>query len=239
MTDSTFTLLLGTAVLTAVFHTAIPDHWLPFVLVGRARNWSPGRTASVSGLSALIHVLLSVLLGLAGLWIGREIAQAVGRSLEHAGAPLLVVFGLAYAAWAWHKGGHFHPGGALFHRGRSGRECEGQEGPSHPEHLHYHADGGLIPGGAGPGALALAVLVGMNPCILVLPILVQSASRGPVTVALVTGAYAVTTTALMVGLSVGGVVATRKIRLPGAARHMEAASGLLIAALGVALAFLE
>jgi len=34
------TLLLATAAATAAFHTLIPDHWLPFVLVGRARRWS-------------------------------------------------------------------------------------------------------------------------------------------------------------------------------------------------------
>ena len=31
-------LLLLTAAATAAFHTLIPDHWLPFVLVGRARG---------------------------------------------------------------------------------------------------------------------------------------------------------------------------------------------------------
>ena len=30
--------MAGTAVATSVLHTLIPDHWLPFVLIGRARR---------------------------------------------------------------------------------------------------------------------------------------------------------------------------------------------------------
>ena len=47
-------LLVGTAISTAVLHTLIPDHWLPFVLIGRARNWSLRHTAILSSLSTLI-----------------------------------------------------------------------------------------------------------------------------------------------------------------------------------------
>ena len=37
---------------------------LPFVLIGRSRGWATGRVLAISGLSALIHVVLSLLLGL-------------------------------------------------------------------------------------------------------------------------------------------------------------------------------
>ena len=36
--------LTGAAVATGVLHTLIPGHWLPFVMIGRARGWSAGRT---------------------------------------------------------------------------------------------------------------------------------------------------------------------------------------------------
>ena len=60
--DATLPLLMATAVSTALFHTLIPDHWLPFVLIGRARGWTGRTTFLVSGLSAAIHVLLSAVL---------------------------------------------------------------------------------------------------------------------------------------------------------------------------------
>ena len=63
-------LLLVTAAATAAIHTLIPDHWLPFVLVGRARGWSAQTTAMVSGFSAVVHTLLSIGLGSAPLRLG-------------------------------------------------------------------------------------------------------------------------------------------------------------------------
>lgn len=232
-------ILLLTAVATAVFHTLIPDHWLPFVLVGRARGWSARETASISGLSALIHTGLSVALGLVALSAGLGAARAMGRHLESASGVLLVLFGLAYAVWAWRKGGHFHPGGALVHRHAEAEECDGHEGPGHHEHLHYHADEGWIRGGRGKSAFYLALIVGANPCVLILPIMLATAEHGAASVALVTLAYCLTTVALMIGLSVFGVVGSRRIPVPSAARHMETASGLLIALVGALFLLLE
>ena len=60
--------------------------------------------ALVSGLSALIHTIFSLTLGLAAVAIGLGTAEAIGETLERAGAILLILFGLASrcsnAAWA-------------------------------------------------------------------------------------------------------------------------------------------
>jgi len=239
MFDSTVYMLLSTAGATALFHTLIPDHWLPFVLVGKARRWSVGTTALVSGLSALIHVALSVALGLATLAIGLAAVEVIGESLERAGGALLVLFGVTYAVWSWRKGGHFHPGGRLLHAHEHDEPCRGEEGDRNPEHLHYHADGELIGGKLGWSGIGLAVIIGVNPCVLMLPIMLASANKGTLAFWSVVAAYVVPTVLLMVGLSVIGVAGSRKIPVPGAARYMELASGLLIALLGAAFLILE
>jgi nickel/cobalt exporter len=225
--------LLTTAVAVALLHTLIPDHWLPFVLIGRARDWSVIYTAKISIFSSLIHVVFSVAIGLLTLVISRTAAIVIGESLELASASLLVLFGIVYAVWAWRKGGHFHPGGCKVHLSDEQEGCAGDEGDAHPEHLHYHADDGLISGGSRRGAYWLAFIIGANPCILLLPILASAAPEGVRMLGLVILAYSVPMVVMMVGLSVLGVVATRRFRLPLAARHMEAASGVLIALLGI------
>ena len=232
-------LLLLTAAATAAFHTLIPDHWLPFVLVGRARGWSARTTAAVSGFSAVVHTILSIALGLLALRLGQTAAEAVGERLERGSGLLLVAFGAAYALWAWRKGGHFHPGGALLHARHEQDHCDGHEGSVGSEHLHYHADEAWIRTDAGKGAIPLALIVGLNPCVLVLPIMVATAEAGAGAVALVTLAYAVTTIALMVGLSVAGVAGARRLPVPAVARHMEMASGVLIALSGVVFLLIE
>lgn len=232
MVDATTYALLSVAAATSLLHTLIPDHWLPFVLIGRARGWAGWTVGLVSGLSALIHVALSVLLGLLALWLGLTAAEVVGDTLERAGAGLLVLFGAVYALWAWRKGGHFHPGGALLHR-EEPSPCSGEEGPANPEHLHYHADGPWIGTRPGRSGLVLALIIGINPCVVMLPLMLSSATRGPRMLGLVVLAYGLPTLVLMVGLSVLGVRGARRIRVPGAARRAELISGLLVAALGL------
>jgi hypothetical protein len=237
--DTSLYALLTTAAATALLHTLIPDHWLPFVLIGRARAWSIPTVAWASGLAAVIHVGLSVGLVAVALAAGLAATEFVGAVLEHAAWALLVAFGLGYAAWAWSKGGHFHPGGALLHRHEPGPGCVGNEGPGHPEHLHYHADGELIRGRGTWTVVGLSLIVGLNPCILVLPILLAAAPRGAGAVGLVAAAYGLPTILLMVGLPVLGVAVGWRVRLPGLARYAEPGSGLLIALLGLLFWLLE
>jgi ABC-type nickel/cobalt efflux system permease component RcnA len=186
----------------------------------------------MSGVSAAIHALLSLLLGLLAVAIGAEAAARLGHGMEAVGGILLIAFGIAYAVWSFRKGGHFHPGGALVHRHEETGACDGAEGAS-AEHLHYHADAALIERRKGRSDLSLAVIVGINPCVLILPLLFAAASDGAPIVLATAAAYSATTIVLMVALSVAGVAGLRFVRVPAIARHMEAASGLLIALLGV------
>ena len=230
--------LLGTTVVMAAVHALIPDHWLPFVLIGRARGWSVHATAAISGFSALIHAVVAVALGAITLALGLGASAAIGETVEFASGIMLVAFGFVYAVWAWRKGGHFHPGGQRAHRDAD-HGCSGVEGPSNPEHLHYHADQSLIRDEGFRGALWLAFIIGVNPCVLVLPVVLASAAQGFGAVAAVVAAYSMTTVLTMVALSSLGVAVGRQIRLPGLARHMEAVSGLVIAATGAVVLLLH
>lgn len=224
----------GAAIGTALFHTLIPDHWLPFVLIGRARSWSAGKAAIVAAVSGGIHVLTSTAIALAVLGLGTLGATAIGEGLERGSQWLLVIFGLVYAVWAVRKGGHFHPGGLHVHEPAE-PVCEGNEGDTHPEHLHYHADMEWIEGRSRPGVAWLAVIIGINPCLLLLPLMVEGSDGGWPAMVMLVAAYGIPAILLMAGLSALGVATTRRIRLPLAARWMEALSGVLIAALGVGL----
>jgi len=232
MIDPATVPLLATAVATAVLHTAIPDHWLPFVLIGRARGWSAAQTAQVTTLAGLLHLAVSFGLAMLAFALGRAAVEALGKSLEHATGPLLILFGLVYAGWSWRKGGHFHPGGSLLHGDRG---CDGHEGDTSSEHLHYHADEALIRDRGRFSATGLAVLVGLNPCVLIIPVALSAAQVGRSAMIAVFIAYGVPALLLMAVLAAVGASLTRRIPVPGAARHMEMISGLLIAVLGVVL----
>ena len=233
MIDAATVPLVVTAAATALVHTAIPDHWLPFVLIGRARGWSAARTARITLLAGVLHLAVSFALAVLALGLGRAAVAALGETMEKATGPLLILFGVIYAAWSWRKGGHFHPGGALLHRGD--RACDGHEGDANDEHLHYHADQALIREGGRFSATGLALLIGLNPCVLIVPVALSAAPLGGSAIIAVFVAYGAPALVLMAGLAALGATLTKRIRIPAAARHMEMISGLLIAVLGAVL----
>ena len=65
------TALLGTAIWIGFIHTLFgPDHYVPFVAMARAGDWSCRKTLGVTLLCGLGHVAGSVALGLIGIAIG-------------------------------------------------------------------------------------------------------------------------------------------------------------------------
>ena len=70
MPDALTTLTI-TAASIGFLHTLLgPDHYLPFIAMSRARQWSPARTALVTVLCGVGHVAGSVLPGVIGIALG-------------------------------------------------------------------------------------------------------------------------------------------------------------------------
>jgi hypothetical protein len=222
-------LLLLTAAATAAFHTLIPDHWLPFVLVGRARGWSARTTAAVSGFSAVVHTFLSIALGLLALRLGQFGRRSSSGSSERTLARHL---GVAYALWA---GGRAVTSAWRRPAPRPEQKETGTRDPSERASHITPTARGSAPRREGRSR---SLIVGLNPCVLLLPIM-GTADQGAGAIALVTSAYSVTTIALMVGLSVAGVAGTRRLPVPAVARHMETASGILIALCGAVFLLID
>jgi hypothetical protein len=70
MTPELTALLLTAASIGFVPTVLGPDHYLPFVAMSHARNWSRLRTIVITALCGVGHVLSSVVLGLVGLGAG-------------------------------------------------------------------------------------------------------------------------------------------------------------------------
>lgn len=106
---------LTTAIFLGFFHTLIgPDHYLPFIVIGRARNWSLTKTIFLTTACGLGHVLSSVFLGylgaLAGLSLEKVMHWETTRG-DWAGWSLFL-FGVGYLIWgiwkAFSKREHTH-----------------------------------------------------------------------------------------------------------------------------------
>jgi nickel/cobalt exporter len=90
-----FSVIAGT-VLLAMVHALIPNHWLPLVAVARAEQWKMRDITSITFISALAHVLGTVILGLVLGIIGKELQLKYGNAIYVASSVLLIAFGLIY-----------------------------------------------------------------------------------------------------------------------------------------------
>ena len=115
-------ILAGTAATIGFVHTVLgPDHYLPFIVLSKARQWSTVQTVMITFLCGIGHVLSSVVLGFIGIALGiavfrLEVFESFRGELA---AWLLIAFGFTYFIWGLRR--------AIRHR-------------TH-EHLHVHESG--------------------------------------------------------------------------------------------------
>lgn len=104
MTSPFFASIAVTAFAVAFLHAALPTHWLPFVLVGRAQKWSTGRTLGVTLLAGVGHVGLTIALGLALVLAGMALQPSLGGLFHWIVGGLMVAVGVFYIV----RGRHNH-----------------------------------------------------------------------------------------------------------------------------------
>lgn len=235
MSHETHVLVLSAASV-GLLHTILgPDHYLPFVVMSRARQWSRAKTALVTVACGVGHVASSVVLGLIGVAFGISLfrLEAFEATRGTVAAWLLVLFGLVYLVWGIRRGArgvhhtHLHAHANLV------VHCHEHE--HHGDHLHLHpsARGDSIT----PWALFTIFVFG--PCEALIPLLMFPAAAHSLTsLILVTGVFAVATIGTMLVLVFLGVEGVRKVPFRGAERFVHAFAGGTVLACGLAILFL-
>jgi nickel/cobalt transporter (NicO) family protein len=98
--SETFIALIGATFSIAFVHALAPDHWMPFVMIGRARKWTKKRLMLITFVGALGHVGSSLILGSIGIALG---VVTMMEGIEHFRGDiailLLIGFGVGYAVW--------------------------------------------------------------------------------------------------------------------------------------------
>ena len=115
--DTNLIPLYITAATIGFIHTLFgPDHYLPFIVMSRARRWSLVKTAVLTFLCGLGHIMSSIILGILGILLGigvmkLELFEAFRANIA---GWALIAFGFTYFVWGFrrmlknkpHK--HFH-----------------------------------------------------------------------------------------------------------------------------------
>ncbi|MCP4581224.1 MAG: hypothetical protein GY839_06370 [candidate division Zixibacteria bacterium] len=188
-------ILIATAGSIGFFHTLLgPDHYLPFIVIAKARKWSTARTAVITSLCGIGHVLGSIVLGLIGVAAGIAVAklEVIESVRGDLAAWAFIAFGLVYFAWGVrraiknrpHSHIHYHQDGA-------------EHGHVHKhvgEHTHVHEG----PAKVNITPWILFTIFVFGPCEPLIPILMYPAAQSSWTgMLLVAGVFSLTTIATM------------------------------------------
>ena len=237
--DSLFHLTLLAASI-GLLHTAMgPDHYLPFVVLGRAGGWTLRKTLLWTAVCGLGHVLSSVALGGLGMALGwavpyMEELEGVRGDLA---STLLIGFGLVYFAWGlWrgrrgHSHSHHHADGTVHshtHAHAAAAERADHERCEHEEAPHVKSHRRTL--------WALFVVFVLGPCEPLIPvIMVPAASHSLWGVAAVTAVFAACTIGTMLVLVTVGYCGLRLVLFQRLERYAHAAAGFAILASGLAI----
>ena len=96
MDQAVFGTVAAGGFVAALLHAALPTHWLPFVLVGRAQGWSGRKTLAVTALAGSGHIVATVLLAVVLMGAGLALEASVGPVLSRIAGAVLIGFGLVY-----------------------------------------------------------------------------------------------------------------------------------------------
>lgn len=220
-------LLAGAALSVGIVHTALgPDHYVPFIAMARARNWSVAKTIGITTLCGLAHVLSSIVIVALVQKIGSSFGDiAIIEKLRSTvvGWGLMTV-GLAYCTWGIRQ--------AFAKNAR-------------PELAAFTTVDTTAPKRS-PVAFFLAwvviLVVVLGPCEPVIPFLMMPvAAQNGVVLAIVLSAFIVATIGTMLTAVLTGVFGVRHLPFTSAVffrRYAHSLAGAAIALCGMCVQFL-
>lgn len=226
--------LITTAAFLGFFHTITgPDHYVPFIVLSKARKWSQSRTMMITLVSGVGHILGSVVLGILGVALGISLSklQAIEAHRGNMVSWMLLAFGLFYTIYGLFKfvgkKSHFHlPSFLVPSKIRKYRHMasDSNQNPDEQQEMTKIT----------PWILFLIFVFG--PCEVLIPLLIfpaaQHSAIGIASVSIVFGIATILTMMLVVYVGYKGVAG---IRIHNGERyfHLIAGIGILISGLGM------
>ncbi len=236
MTDQTLLLTTGAGAATVAFlHTITgPDHYLPFIMIGRARNWSAFKTAMLTLGCGFGHVFSSIILAGIAIAFGSlltklEWFEAIRGDLA---GWLLIVFGFCYMVWGikWlfkhreHEHCHIHEDGSVHEHPHTHISVHA--------HVHESKERNITP-------WVLFIIFVLGPCEPFIPLLLAPADKGDFfAVVMVAIIFSVVTLLTMLGLVMSSLYGLKMLTFKKFEKYTHAVAGASIFGCGLAIQFL-
>ena len=260
MHSTSLLLLLGAAATVAIFHSILPDHWVPLAVVARTQRWNLLRVARVSALASVGHVVASLMLGGIIALIGLQFQRELDTQQGHIVGIVLVLTGVGFLIWGlvgW-RHGHSHAGGRMhdhdFGHGHSHAEGHEHDHPreheddehshDHPydEHNHPHEDEPTQETKKRAteqslarrlAAIAVPFGVAASPDLTILPVALGASAVGGEAIVGVLGVFAALTIGTFVCLTVLATLAGYQVKGAWLENNANTITSLVLIALGI------
>jgi nickel/cobalt transporter (NicO) family protein len=201
-------IIVASAFLVGMVHSLAPGHWLPVVLMTKARKWDLRVAALGAFVAALGHIFVSIFLGIIGVLIGSRFIQDFHELEEYSGW-VLIVFGICYAIFSWNR----HA------------TCHG--------HTHH---GPAVRQDKAPFLFLFSL--GLSPCFAVLPVFAAAIPMGSFSLVLTMVSFAVGVITALVGGTLLVSLGLIKLDHPILEHYGDVITGVGVAAMGILLLFL-
>ncbi|MFC1632177.1 sulfite exporter TauE/SafE family protein [Candidatus Omnitrophota bacterium] len=224
-----------TAASIGFFHTLFgPDHYLPFIVMSKARGWSRAKTALITFICGLGHILSSVALGLIGIIFGLAVMrlEAFEAMRGNLAGWALIAFGFTYFVWGLHRAVRNRPHRHLhLHQDLTEHTHDHAHTEGHA-HVHQQKKKNITP-------WILFTIFILGPCEPLIPILMYPAAKQSLAGLIgVTATFGIVTIATMLGIVTVASLGINIVPLGRLERYAHALAGATILICGVAINFL-
>ena len=225
-----------TAASIAFFHTLLgPDHYLPFIVISKARKWSLWKTNLITIICGIGHVGSSVIIGFIGILLGIAVNKLtpIEATRGSVAAWLMIAFGLVYFIWGLRKAykqkehmhEHVHEDGTVHIHKHS----------HFKEHSHIHEKKSIKE--LTPWILFTVFVFG--PCEPFIPILLYPAAQNHVfDIIMVTIIFSTVTIGTMMTIVTASLIGFNALPKLNIERYMHAIAGATIFLCGISIQFL-
>lgn len=218
-----------------LIHTLLgPDHYLPFIVLSKARNWSQKKTMWITFIAGLGHVSGSVILGVIGIAMGISLSKLEAFEANRGSLVgwMLIAFGVLYTAYGVYK---YFKGGAHMHLPNFLR-------PKSLRNKHMHLDMQELEEEDTTGKLTpwiLFLIFVFGPCEVLIPMLIFPASEhSALGVGLVALVFGIATIGTMLTVVYLGYRGFSFVRLKGREYQFHLLAGLVILIAGAGMQFM-
>lgn len=228
-------ILLASALSLGFIHTLLgPDHYLPFIVLSKARGWTQSKTLWITFISGVGHVGGSVILGVTGVALGVSVSK-----LEHIEATrgsivgwMLILFGMIYTIYGIYKffkhGGHFH----LPHFMMPKRVRQFHHLPTDEGGLPKEDSTKLTP-------WILFLIFVFGPCEVLIPLLIYPAAQhNTLGIAAVSTLFGIATITTMLAMVLLGYKGISTLRFKKGEKYWNLIAGLIILIAGLGMTFM-